>query len=192
MSLEAVETPDRQIAGSSSTALAGVVVLERRTFADERGYFREAYRLRDLEPVLGRAPSFVQLNHSRSKQGVLRGLHAEHWEKLVYVPRGEVFTALADLREDSPTFGKVQTLELGEHQALAVFVPEGVAHGYYVLSDEADYVYLVSAYYDGSDTTAVAWDDPDLAVPWPSRTPVLSERDGRNPSFRDLFPARFR
>jgi dTDP-4-dehydrorhamnose 3,5-epimerase len=141
-----------------------------------------------LAEVLDPVPTFVQANHSRSRQGVLRGLHAENWDKLAYVPSGEVFTALADLRPDSPTFGRTATFRLGEEHPIVLFVPRGLAHGYYVLSDEADYMYHVTAYYDGSDTRAVAWDDPDLAIEWPNMSPILSERDRQNPTLRQLFP----
>ena len=168
--------------------LDGLWISERRTHSDERGFFREAFRMSELAEVIDPAPAFVQANHSRSSRGVLRGLHAENWEKLVYVPRGEVFTALADLRPWSPTFGRSATFLLGDEHPIALFVPRGLAHGYVVLSEEADYVYQVTAYYDGSDTRAVAWDDPDLAIAWPTQTPVLSERDQRNPTFRALFP----
>jgi dTDP-4-dehydrorhamnose 3,5-epimerase len=168
--------------------LDGLWISERRTHSDDRGFFREAFRLSELAELLDPAPIFVQANHSRSYRSVLRGLHAENWEKLVYVPRGEVMTALADVRPDSPTFGRAATFLLGENHPLSLFVPRGLAHGYYVLSDEADYVYQVTAYYDGSDTRAVAWDDPDLAIDWPTRSPILSERDKQNPTLRQLFP----
>jgi dTDP-4-dehydrorhamnose 3,5-epimerase len=169
----------------------GLWISERRTHSDDRGFFREAFRLSELAEVLDPAPSFVQANHSRSRHGVLRGLHAEDWDKLVYVPRGEVFTALADLRPESPTFGHSATFLLGEQHPISLFVPRGLAHGYYVISDEADYVYQVTGYYDGSDTRAVAWDDPDLAIDWPTGNPILSERDQHNPTMQDLFPARY-
>jgi dTDP-4-dehydrorhamnose 3,5-epimerase len=122
---------------------------------------------------------------------VLRGLHPENWDKLVYVPHGEVFTALADVRPDSPTFGQIDTFQLGETNRCKLFIPRGLAHGFCVLSDEADYIYQVTAYYDGTDTRAVAWNDPDLAVPWPISDPILSERDKTAPTMRDLFPDRF-
>jgi dTDP-4-dehydrorhamnose 3,5-epimerase len=167
-------------------SLEGLWIFERPTAEDERGFFHEVFQARDLEAALGRPVIFVQINHSRSRRGVLRGLHAENWDKLVYVPRGEVFTAVADIRPESPTFGKVATFWFGEDYRATVFIPRGMAHGYYVLSDEADYVYQVTAYYDGTDTRAVTWDDPDLAVPWPSRTPILSARDQHNPTLREL------
>ena len=168
--------------------LDGLWIFERPTFRDERGYFHEVFQMRDLEEVLGSSVSFLQVNHSRSRKDVLRGLHAEDWNKLVYVPHGRVFTALADIRPDSPTFGQTASFRLGDNNNLTLYVPRGIAHGYQVLSEEADYIYQVTAYYDGTDTRAVAWDDPDLAVAWPNMQPILSERDKRNPALRELFP----
>ncbi|HYW90790.1 MAG TPA: dTDP-4-dehydrorhamnose 3,5-epimerase [Chloroflexota bacterium] len=170
-------------------ALDGLWIFERTTHADERGFFREAFRAAELEEALGRQVGFVQMNHSRSRRGVLRGLHAEDWDKLVYVPSGSVFTAVADIRPRSPTFGRVETFRISDRNRPTLFVPRGVAHGYCVLSDVADYTYQVNAYYDGSDTTAVAWDDPDLAVPWPIANPILSERDRANRRLRELVAA---
>jgi dTDP-4-dehydrorhamnose 3,5-epimerase len=169
----------------------GLWIFERPTHRDERGYFREAFRAVELEEATGESVRFVQINHSRSTRGVLRGLHAESWEKLVYVPRGDVFTAVADIRRDSPTFGKVDTFRLGDQTGLTLYLPAGVAHGYCVLSDEADYTYQVTRYYDGTDTRAVAWDDPDLAVSWPDQHPIMSDRDRKNPRLRELVPERF-
>src|SRR5438309_1295245 len=103
--------------------LNGVWTSERRTHTDDRGFFREAFRMAELAEVLDPAPAFVQANHSRSYHGVLRGLHAENWEKLVYVPRGQVFTALADLRPESPTFGLAASFILGDKNPIALFVP---------------------------------------------------------------------
>jgi dTDP-4-dehydrorhamnose 3,5-epimerase len=172
--------------------LEGLLVIERPTIGDERGFFRESFRMNELDEVRGEPTFFVQENHSRSRQGVLRGLHPENWDKLVYVPRGEVFTALADVRLESPTFGQIETFVLGETNRWKLFIPRGLAHGFCVLSDEADYVYQVTAYYDGSDTRAVAWNDPDLAVPWPVQNPTISERDRKAPTMRQLFPERYR
>ena len=171
--------------------LAGLLVIERPTIGDERGFFRESFRMNELEEARVAPTVFVQENHSRSRRGVLRGLHAENWDKLVYVPRGVVFTAVADIRPDSPTFGQIETFEVGEVNRWKIYIPRGIAHGYCVLSDEADYMYQVTAYYDGSDTRAVAWNDPDLAVPWPIDNPTLSERDKTAPTMRDLFSDRF-
>lgn len=142
----------------------------------------------ELEKALGEPVKFVQINHSHSHQGVLRGLHAEDWEKLIYVPHGEVLTAVADIRPESPTFRQVETFRLGAENRCMIFIPRRMAHGWCAISDEADYIYLVTKYYDGSDMQAVAWNDPDLAIPWPLPNPTLSERDRKNPSLRQLLP----
>lgn len=168
--------------------LDGLLIIERETHGDNRGFFRETMRMDELEAALGRLPPFVQENHSRSARGTLRGLHAENWEKLVYVPHGEVFTAIADIRRGSPTFGKVETFQLGESNRSKVYVPSGMAHGFCVLSDDADYVYQVTAYWTGAETPAIAWDDPDLAIRWPIANPILSVKDQSNPRLRELFP----
>ena len=166
----------------------GLYIIERPTFGDDRGFFRESFRLNELEEVLGTAPVFVQENHSRSRRGTLRGLHAENWEKLVYAPHGEVFTAIADVRPSSPTFTKTATFFLGAENRLKLYLPRGVAHGFCVISDEADYLYQVTEYYQGADTPSVAWNDPDLAIPWPVSDPILSARDQIAPTLRSLFP----
>jgi len=171
--------------------LDGVLIFERPTHADERGFFHEAFRLQDLETVLGRSMRFVQVNHSRSRKDVLRGLHAENLAKLIYVPFGDVFTAIADLRPWSPTFGRTETFSFSDASRPTVFLPAGLAHGYCVQSDTADYVYQVTNYYDGSDTRAVAWDDPDLAIRWPTAYPLLSDKDRTNPSFREVVARSF-
>jgi len=170
----------------------GLFVIERPTFEDERGFFRESFRLDELEAARGCPTVFIQENHSRSRRGALRGLHFENWEKLVYVARGEVFTAVADVRPESPSFGEVETFHLGDSSRLKLFLPRAVAHGFCVLSDEADYIYQVTQYWDGADTPSVAWNDPDIAVPWPISDPIVSERDQRAPTMRDLFPGRLR
>lgn len=178
--MDQVMTTNRVEAG----AMAGVQVVELKLFPDSRGDFRETYR-ESWFP--GRRP-MVQGNGSRSQAGVLRGLHfhrkqADYW----YVPFGRVLAALADLRVGSATQGKVALLEMGEGQERGLYIPPGVAHGYYALSDSM-MTYLVDEYYDNSDEFGVAWDDPDLAIDWPGEPPILSERDQTNPRVADLDP----
>ena len=178
------------------TAIDEVLVLRWETHADERGFFRQTHQSGELQAALGRGPVFHQGNHSRSYPGVLRGFHAEPWDKLVYVARGRVMAALADLRPHSPTFGEVVTLHLGDPggphdaQRARVFVPEGVGNAYCAYGDEpADYLYEVTEQWrPGVDKQAVAWDDPDLAVDWPVADPVLSAADRANPRLRQLYP----
>lgn len=174
------------------TSIPGLVVVERPTFEDERGFFREAFRLNDLEKAIGIKFHIVQWDHSYSTPGVIRALHAENWNKLVYPLTGKMFSALVDIRTDSPTFGKVETFEFSGKNPKALFIPKGLANSICVHGDEpVHYLYLVDAYYDGTDTRAIAWDDPDLKIDWPIKNPIISDRDKGNPRLRDLFPEKF-
>lgn len=175
------------------TNLEGVYKLTRKTFPDERGFFREVFHLDELEIAVGEKITFIQMNHSRSKPNVIRALHAENWNKLIYPVNGEMFAAVVDIRSASPTFGKVETFIFSENDKYALFIPTGFANSICVTGQkEVDYIYLVDKYYDGSDTKAIAWDDPDIAVDWPIKDPIISERDKNNPKFRDLFQEKFR
>ena len=172
-----------------TTSIPGVLKLVRPTYPDERGFFREIFHLDELEEVLGYKVGFVQMNHSLSKPQVIRALHAEGWNKLVYPVTGRMFAAVVDIREESEMFGKVETFEFDDGNRYALFVPKGVTNSICVIGGEdVNYIYLVDAYYDGVDATAIAWDDPDLNINWPIKDPILSERDKNNPRLRDLFP----
>jgi dTDP-4-dehydrorhamnose 3,5-epimerase len=175
------------------TAIEGLLVVRYETHVDERGFFRQTYVSSELQEALGREVRFVQCNHARSQPGVLRGFHAEPWDKLVYVAHGTVFAAIADLRPDSSTFGEVATFLLGDEpgERQRLFVAEGLGNSYAVVGKgEADYLYDVSREWTPSAAKgAVAWDDPDLAVPWPVSDPRISTEDAGNPSLRERFPA---
>jgi dTDP-4-dehydrorhamnose 3,5-epimerase len=174
------------------TSIEGLLVVRSETFTDERGFFRQTHVLSELDEALGREISFVQGNHARSRPGVIRGFHAEPWDKLVYVARGRVFAAIADVRPDSATFGEVATFDLGDEpgERVRLFVAEGLANAYAVVGEsEADYLYDVSREWTpDADKRAVAWDDPDLSVNWPMTEPILSEADLHNPTLRSRFP----
>ncbi|MGI8575711.1 MAG: dTDP-4-dehydrorhamnose 3,5-epimerase family protein [Egibacteraceae bacterium] len=173
------------------TDLAGLWVVRWETNADERGFFRQTYQARELAEALGRKPGLVQGNHSRSAPGVLRGFHAEPWDKLVYAVRGTAFAAIADIRPESPTFGEVRTFVLGdEGERARLFITSGLANSFAAVDGEPlDYLYDVSDYWrPGIEKRAVAWDDPDLAVDWPLRDPILSDADMKNPTLRELHP----
>ncbi|HSU72855.1 MAG TPA: dTDP-4-dehydrorhamnose 3,5-epimerase [Candidatus Binatia bacterium] len=175
------------------TELEGLLTIHPQVHGDSRGFFMETYRLNDLQAATGSDKPFVQGNHSRSTKNVLRGLHAEPWDKLIYIPHGSVCTAIADLRPDSRTFGKAEAFLLGDHdeQRRLLYIPNGCAHGFCVLSDSVDYTYLCTEYYTGQPKKAVAWNDPDLKIIWPIAEPLLSDADKKNPTLRQLFPEKF-
>lgn len=176
-----------------TTSIPGLLILERPILSDERGFFRELFHKDELEKVSGIKFEGVQMNHSHSKPGVIRGIHAEKWNKIVYPVSGEVFIAIADIRPDSLTFGKVETFSVHGENRIGFFIPNGLANSLCVIGEKAvDYIYLVDAYWNGSDIRAIAWDDPDLNIDWPIKNPILSERDKNNPTLRDLFPEKFK
>lgn len=175
-----------------TTSIPGLLILNRPIHKDGRGFFREIFRKDELEKITGVKFEGVQMNHSHSAPKVLRGIHAERWNKIVYPLNGEVFVAIIDVR-DGPTFSKAETFTISDNHRFGLFIPNGLANSLCVTSDTfVDYIYLVDQYYDGSDTRAIAWDDPDLAIAWPIKNPIISERDRNNPNLRDLFPEKFR
>lgn len=166
-----------------SSRIAGIKIVRLKVFRDERGRFLETFR---KEWFPERTWSIVQTNRSDSRAGVLRGLHYHfHQVDYWYVAQGRIRVGLADLRKDSPTFGASETVEMGEQNEYGLYIPSGVAHGFYALTD-ATLIYLVDNYYDGGDEFGVAWDDPDLAVPWNVRAPILSARDRANPRLQEI------
>lgn len=175
------------------TSIDGLLVLKRSKHEDDRGFFKEIFHLNEVEEALNIEFKIVQVNHTFSKKGVLRGIHAENWNKLIYPINGEVFVAIVDMRPDSPTFKKVETFTINDENRFALFVSKGLGNSYVVFSDQSvDYMYLVDAYYDGFDQRAIAWDDPDLNIDWPIKDPIISQRDKDNPKLRDLFPEKFK
>lgn len=179
------------------TSIAGVLVIERPIFRDERGFFHEIFRLNELEEFSRMNFNPVQWSHSRSMPGVIRGIHTENWNKLIYPVSGKMFSAIADVRPDSETFGKVETFILDntgkDSTYKALFLPKGVGNSTCVMGDEpVDYIYLVDEYWDDKKAKGIAWDDPDLKIAWPVKNPVISERDKKNPTLREIFPEKFR
>jgi dTDP-4-dehydrorhamnose 3,5-epimerase len=173
------------------TSIEGLLVVRWDTHGDERGFFRQTYQWSELSDALGRDVRFRQGNHARSAPGVLRGFHAEPWDKLVYVARGTAMAAIADPRPDSPTFGTVETFHLGDPPGdrLRLFVSDGLANSYCTYGESpVDYLYDVTAEYRPVDKRAIAWDDPDLGVEWPVRDPVVSEDDSANMTLRQWHP----
>ena len=165
------------------TKLPGVLIIEPKVFRDARGFFFESYSYREYA-AHGITDVFVQDNHSRSVRGVLRGLHYQAppgQAKLVRVAVGEVFDVAVDIRWGSPTFGQWVGVTLSAENHRQLYIPVGFAHGFCVLSEVAEFLYKVSNYYSAPDERGIAWDDPDLAIPWPVQDPLLSERDRRHP-----------
>lgn len=170
-----------------STAIQGVYFKPIRAFPDNRGIFREAFR-REWFPWVNFDQ--IQSNHSVSHAGVVRGLHY-HFKQIDfwYVTSGVIRVGMVDLRASSPTFMKSQTLEIGDTNEIGVFIPEGVAHGFYAVTNASMIYYVNQHYTDGSDENSVAWNDPDLGVAWNiSGDPIVSPRDADAPRFRDLPP----
>ncbi len=164
------------------TAIPEVVLIEPKVFGDARGFFFESYNQRQLEEALGRRLSFVQDNHSLSARGVLRDLHYQRPQpqaKLVRVVRGEVFDVAVDLRRGSPTFGTWAGEYLSADNKKQLWVPEGMAHGFLVLSDGAEFLYKVTSYYAPEHEVCIRWDDPTLAIAWPDigAPPRVSAKD---------------
>ncbi|MFH1477159.1 MAG: dTDP-4-dehydrorhamnose 3,5-epimerase [Verrucomicrobiota bacterium] len=170
------------------TAIKDVLVITTKVFKDPRGFFMETYR-RDACAAQGINADFVQINHSQSVRNTLRGLHYQvgHPQgKLVRVLRGEVFDVVVDIRFGSPTFGRWIGEVLSAQNKKQLFVPIGCAHGFCVLSDEAEFLYYCTDYYYPPGEKGIIWNDPDLNIPWPTLEPLLSEKDRRNPCFRDI------
>jgi dTDP-4-dehydrorhamnose 3,5-epimerase len=164
------------------TPIDGLVVLEPRVFGDERGFFMESYNQRQFHELTGSTLPFVQDNHSRSAQGVLRGLHYQVQQaqgKLVRVVQGAVFDVAVDLRRSCATFGRWFGVELSADNKRQLWVPPGFAHGFLVLSASADFLYKTTDYYAPQHERCIAWDDPAIGVQWPleGRSPVLSAKD---------------
>jgi dTDP-4-dehydrorhamnose 3,5-epimerase len=163
------------------TNIDGVVIIEPKVFGDERGFFLETFQAERYKEFAGINMSFVQDNHSRSGKNVLRGLHFQKTNpqgKLVRVVRGEVFDVAVDIRKGSPTYGQWAGAILSEENKRQFWVPPGLAHGFVVLSDIADFEYKCTDYYDPADEGCLMWNDPAVGIEWPEGIePVLSAKD---------------
>ena len=175
-----------------TTAIADVLVLQPKVFGDARGFFLESFNQNAFDAAVGHHVDFVQDNHSRSARGVLRGLHfqkgAKAQGKLVRVTAGTVFDVAADIRRDSPTFGRWVGVELSGENHRQLWVPPGLAHGFLVLTETADFLYKTTEFYSPADEGAVRWDDPDLGIAWPAlgQAPTLSAKDATAGLLKDL------
>lgn len=165
------------------SSIPDVLIAEPKVFGDSRGFFFESFNQRNFRQMTGLDVNFVQDNHSRSGQGVLRGLHYQIHQpqgKLVRVVRGAVFDVAVDIRQSSPTFGQWVGVELTEENHLQLWIPPGFAHGFYVLSNSADFLYKTTEYYLPDLERSIAWNDPEIAIGWPIEQgthPVISPKD---------------
>jgi len=170
------------------TSLDGVLLLEPAVHGDDRGFFVETFRA-NVWGELGIDVEFVQDNHSRSRRGTLRGMHFQTdpgQAKLVRCARGQILDVVVDLRRDSDTFGRWDGHELDDANLRQLWVPVGFAHGFCVLSEEADVVYKCSSYYDPATEAGIAYDDPDVGIAWPDLELLVSERDRSAPRLADV------
>jgi dTDP-4-dehydrorhamnose 3,5-epimerase len=187
--------PDKHI---KKTSIPGVVLIERPILGDARGFLHEPYNKEELKAATGVEFNPVQWTHAYIKPGVIKAVHSEDWNKLIYPVTGILYAPISDLRPESPTFGKVEyitidnTKENSPRQAL--FLPSGgIGNSICVLGTEMmHYFYLIDEYWDDAKARGVAWNDPDLNIKWPVKNPILSERDQHNPTLREMFPGKFK
>jgi dTDP-4-dehydrorhamnose 3,5-epimerase len=173
------------------TAIADVLLLEPRVFGDARGFFLESYNGKLFAEVTGLQVHFVQDNHSRSQRHVLRGMHfqaARPQGKLVRVVAGAVFDVVVDIRRDSPTYGRWVGFELSVDNQRQLWIPPGLAHGFLVLSESADFLYKTTEYYHAASERCLAWNDSLVAIDWPLGTsqPLVSDKDAKGLGFDQL------
>jgi dTDP-4-dehydrorhamnose 3,5-epimerase len=172
------------------TKISDVKIIQPKVFGDARGFFVETFEKKRYQEMLNINLDFVQDNHSRSTKGVLRGLHfqTQHAQgKLVRVVRGEVFDVAVDIRPDSPTFGQWEGVILSEENKTQFWIPPGLAHGFVVLSDIADFEYKCTDYYNPAFEGCVVWNDADIGIDWPEKNPLLSEKDKLGKTLKELF-----
>lgn len=169
--------------------IEGLILVEPKVFTDERGFFLERY-VKTAFSENGIKADFVQDNHSQSTQGVLRGLHFQlppHSQaKLVWVTSGEIFDVAVDLRVGSPTFGKYEAVTLSAENKKMFFIPEGFAHGFQVLSAQADVLYKISDFYYPELDQGLIWNDSEINIAWPLANPIVSDKDQKHPLLKDF------
>jgi len=172
-------------------SIRDVYLIEPKVFGDDRGFFFESFNHAQFEAAIGRQVKFVQDNHSKSARGVLRGLHFQEPNpqgKLVRVTQGEVFDVAVDIRQDSSTFGAWVGEVLSADNKKQLWIPEGLAHGFLVLSDTAEFLYKTTDYYAPAHEQCIRWDDPTLGIKWPlAEAPRLSSKDQNGRLFCEMF-----
>lgn len=173
----------------TNTRIDGVKIIQPKVFGDARGFFLETFEKKRYQEMLNIDLDFVQDNHSRSSKGVLRGLHFQKQNpqgKLVRVVRGEVFDVVVDIRKGSPTYGAWEGVVLSEENKTQFWVPPGLAHGFVVLSETADFEYKCTDYYNPVHEGCLLWNDPAIGIEWPIEIPLLSEKDKIGKLLEDL------
>jgi dTDP-4-dehydrorhamnose 3,5-epimerase len=176
---------------ATPTSIPEVLIIEPRVFGDSRGFFFESFNQKEFFRTTGLDVSFVQDNHSRSAKGVLRGLHYQICQpqgKLVRVARGAVFDVAVDIRKSSPNFGRWVGVELTEDNHRQLWVPPGFAHGFYVLSESADFLYKTTDYYNPDFERSLLWNDPRIGISWPievAAQPIVSVKDAQAAGLAD-------
>ncbi len=172
----------------TKTKIAGVLIIEPKVFGDARGFFLESFNAKKYAEV-GIAETFIQDNHSHSAKGVLRGLHFQKQYpqgKLVTVTQGSVFDVAVDIQPDSPTYGQWTGITLNADKPTQFYVPPGLAHGFCVISEQADFHYKCTEYYHPEDEGSIRWNDPDININWPIANPTLSDKDANAGYLKDL------
>ena len=173
----------------TESRIKGVYTIEPDVYEDDRGFFMETFHIERYRKLLGTNLDFVQDNISRSSKNVLRGMHFQRnypQGKIVKASRGEILDVIVDLRKDSPTYGTWESFKLSEQNKLQVWIPPGFAHGFLVMSDSADFEYKCTEYYHPEDEHCLIWNDSEVAIDWPINDPILSEKDKRGLSLKDL------
>ena len=173
----------------TESGIKGVFIIEPDVYEDDRGFFMETFHNERYRKLLGINLDFVQDNISRSSKNVLRGMHFQKnypQGKIVMASRGEILDVVVDLRKDSPTYGTWESFRLSEKNKLQVWIPPGFAHGFLVMSDSADFEYKCTEYYHPEDELCLMWNDPEVAIDWTINDPILSEKDKKGLSLKDL------
>ena len=173
----------------TESGIKGVFIIEPDVYEDDRGFFMETFHDERYRKLLGINLDFVQDNISRSSKNVLRGMHFQKnypQGKIVRASRGEILDVVVDLRKDSPTYGTWESFRLSEKNKLQVWIPPGFAHGFLVMSDSADIDYKCTEYYHLEDELCLMWNDPEVAIDWTINDPILSEKDKKGLSLKDL------
>ena len=173
----------------TESGIKGVYTIEPDVYIDDRGFFMETFHIERYRKLLGINLDFVQDNISRSSKNVLRGMHFQKnypQGKIVKASRGEILDVVVDLRKDSPTYGTWESFRLSEKNKLQVWIPPGFAHGFLVMSDSADFEYNCTEYYHPEDEHCLLWNDSEVAIDWPINDPILTEKDKKGLSLKDL------